>query len=385
MSSEGDQVYFGATDQGYVVWTVDGGLHEPDPEGLPAAGVLGTPMMAPDGSLRVVSGRAEGGACRLVLLTSAPLTESASTVAYTEQASTSAPTSTGNCATTLEAFTSDQLLVHTDRAEPAYLVRTGDSWEATADDPTGMLRYRPRPGRQAAGSVVRTGYWHWREVVTASPDGRRLVAQVHFPGTAEWTEPVTVARAPRGLDCIEIAPTSTPADEPFYVSMRCRSRPSPGTPRSWVGVHAVTKDGLTWASAIGDQLPTRVGENLYFGGSPAHRWTADGGLTEVGLPARANSQSFELDDGTHVLVTATPIGSRCRLDVRVAEPGDSRWSAPITSHHPLLPASEPCRPVGQADGEVVSMYLSSQRPAWLPGRVMRTGGEWIVTPPRRAG
>jgi len=385
LSSDGGQVYFGATERGYVVWSRDGGLRELEPENLPADGVLGTPMLAPDGSLRVVAGRDENNTCRLRLLTSQPVEESAGTVPFAEQASTTAPTRTGNCATTLEAFTTDQLLVHTDRAEPAYLVKVGDRWEATTEDPTGMVRYRPRFGRQAAGSAVRSGYWHWREVVTGSPDGRRLLAQVHFPGSATWTDPVTVAVAPRGLDCFEIAPTSTPDEEPFYVSMRCRSRPLPGAEWTYVGVHAVTDDGLTWASAFGDQLPTRVGEDLYFGGAPAHRWTPEGGLSEVGPPVPANSETFQVDDGTVVLVAARPRGSRCRLVVRVAEPGDSRWSAPLPNPDPFVPPGEPCRPVGQYDGRVVSLYFPSDGGRWLPARVTRSDGEWVVTTRRVAG
>jgi len=385
LSSDGGQVFFGATERGYVVWSPHDGLRELEPEGLPADGVLGTPMLAPDGTLRVVAGRGENRTCRLRLFTSPPVKESTSAAAFTEQVSAVAPTRSGDCATTLEAFTSDQLLVHTDRADPTFLIRVGDRWEATAEDPTGMVRYRSRPGRQAAGSTVRAGYWHWREVVTGSPDGRRLVAQVHFPGEARWTEPVTVAVAPRGLDCFEIAPTSTPAQEPFYVSMRCRSRPSPEAEWTYVGVHAVTEDGVTWASAIGDHLPTRVGEDLYFGGTPAHRWTSAGGLEEVGPPVPANSETFQVDDGTVVLVTARPHGSRCRLVVRVAEPGETRWSAPLASPDPFVPPSEPCRPVGQYDGHVVSLYFPSDGGNWLPARVLRSDGEWVVTARRAAG
>jgi hypothetical protein len=225
-----------------------------------------------------------------------------------------------------------------------------------------MVRYRPRPGRQAAGSTVRTGYWHWREVVTGSPDGRRLVAQVHFPGDATWTHPVTVAVAPRGLHCFEIAPTSTPDEEPFYVSMRCRYRPSPGTEWVYVRVHAVTEDGITWASAFGDQGPTRVGEDLYFGGAPAHRWTPERGLSEVGPPVPANSETFQVDDGTLVLVSARPHGSRCRLVVRVSEPGDPHWSAPQPNPDPFVP---PANRVGRS-GSTTAAWSASTSPQTEP-------------------
>jgi hypothetical protein len=110
LSSDGDGVYFGVTERGYVVWSRDECLRELEPEHLPSDGVLGTPLLAPDGSLRVVSGREEDDTCHLTLFTSQPVQESTSSVAFTEQASTTAPTRTGNCATTLEAFTSDRLM-----------------------------------------------------------------------------------------------------------------------------------------------------------------------------------------------------------------------------------------------------------------------------------
>jgi hypothetical protein len=279
MSSSGDAVFFGATEKGYVTWSPRRGMHVLRPSGLPTQGTVGAPMLAPDGSLRVVVGdrrtvpRHDGGAddvCRLALFTSPDVAASTDTIKFTRQVATAAPTSTGDCATTLEAFSADHVLIHTDQPAPAYLVRTDRTWGPASHDPTGMLRYPLRPGRHAAGSIVRTGFWHWREILAGSPDGRTLVAQVHFPGTPRWTAPVTVARLPSGLDCFEIAPTPEPAAEPFYVSVRCRTRPVDGV-RSYLGVHAVTEDGHTWRSVIGDQLPTRVGEGLYFGGTPAHR------------------------------------------------------------------------------------------------------------------
>ena len=47
LSSDGSQVLFGATESGYVAWSVGAGLRELEPEHLPTDGVLGTPMLAP--------------------------------------------------------------------------------------------------------------------------------------------------------------------------------------------------------------------------------------------------------------------------------------------------------------------------------------------------
>lgn len=254
VTPDGAGAFLGVTKRGYVVWDTANGLHEQQPQGIPDGTDMGTPLLASDGSFRVVAGHREGVNCELTLYTAPPTKQGS--IDHTEQATTTAPTRTGRCATTLEGFTPDQLLIHTDRAEPSYLVRSDAGWTAVDEDPTGMIRFRSRPGRHAAGSVVRTGYWHRREVVIGSPDGRRLVAQVHEPGAASWSEPVTVARAPAGLDCFEIARTPTPSQDPFYVTMRCRSK-APGEPRTYLGVHAMTTDGRTWARPSATTCPRR--------------------------------------------------------------------------------------------------------------------------------
>lgn len=69
----------------------------------------------------------------------------------------------------------------------------------------------------------------------------------------------------------------------------------------------------------------------------------------------------------------------------MAEPGETRWSAPLANPDPLVPPSEPCRPVGQYDGHVVSLYFPSDGGDWLPARVLRNDGEWVVTARRAAG
>lgn len=133
-------------------------------------------------------------------------------------------------------------------------------------------------------------------------------------------------------------------------------------------------------SAVGDDLPTQVGEDLFFGGSPARRWSPSEGLTAVGPPVPPNSTTFLLDDGTLVLVTTKPDKPHCRLVVRVAETDDSRWSAPLPNPDPFVPAGSPCRPVGQYDGAQVSLYFPSDGPMWSPAVVERSGGEWTVSP-----
>lgn len=373
LGTAGGQVYFGSTEHGYAVWSAGDGLRELVPQGLPRPRLLGAPLMSPDGSMRVVAGRDRDGACRLTLFTSDPIRNLGDTVEFTRQATTSLPTTSGRCGTTLEAFDDDQLLIHTDRERPAYLERLSTGWTPTSEDPTGMIRYDSHSARGAEGAVERTGYWHWREVVAGSPDGRRLEVQVRFPDAAEWTVPKTVAEAPAGATCRDVVPTSTPSQDPFYVSMTCRT---PGAPE--FGIQAVTEDGYRWRTVTGDPLPSRVGDDLWFGGSPAHGWTAGKGVSRLRLEVPARSRTFLVEDGSVVLVTAQPVRTRCRLVVRVAEDGARRWSAPLPNADPLLPRTAECAPAGQEDGRVVRLYVPTDRGTVNTGTVTRHDGAWVV-------
>ena len=310
LDTGGDVVFFGVTERGYVVWQPAPAYGSCRPAGCPGRTRRAWPLLAPDGTFRFVSAEQVPGGCLLRLFTSSRGEPAYAAATHRQRV----PSETGQCATTPETFSADYLLAHTDRSTPVYLVREGGSWTTADQDPSGMVRFDSAPGRTAVGSVVRTGYWHSREVLTASPDGRRLVAQVHFPGTPTWTKPVVVARAPRGATCFEIAPTSTPSQEPFYVTMRCFTGTSLRDPGSWVSVHAITEDGRTWHSAVGTDLPTRVNADLYFAGRPAYRWSPEGGLVErVDLPVGRNDVVVLVDQGTQVLALVRPRGDRSLL------------------------------------------------------------------------
>lgn len=374
LNSSGTKVFFGETEKGYVVWQPSTGFREVRRTGLPTVGAIGAPMLAPDGTFRIVSGRLGVSGCGLSLFTTTNFAPDFQTQTVVDIASRS-----DGCATTLESFADDYVIVHTspDR-DPVYLVREGSEWREVATDPSGRVRYDKAKGRTAFGQVVRTGFWHWREVITASPDGRRLVTQVHFPGASTWSEPQVVGEVSPGVKCFEIAPTSEPASDPFYVTMRCRSRPSPSAPWKYVSLHAITEDGVNWDSFVGTDLPTRVGEDLLFEGNPAYRWSSEGGVTKVDLPVPAKSTISLTKDDTYVLVTMTPESKGCRLTAQVAEPGAREWSSPIPNELPYLPAGDDCVPRAQVDGATVRIYPSPPGSLDWSADVSKRSGEWEI-------
>ena len=296
-----------------------------------------------------------------------------------EQLTYDAPVRSPECRTTLESFSPDYLLVHTaEDPVPTYAVRDGSTWRTANEDPSGMVRYRKAAGRTANGSVVRTGFWHWREVVTASPDGRQLVAQLHFPGEPTWSKPQVVAEAPARVKCFEISPTSTPGEEPFYVSLRCRSRPTPTAPWTYLEVNAITEDGHTWQSFTSTEGPSRVGEDLYFAGHPPTRWSPSTGVRAVKLPVPANGSVTLTEDGTYVLVTLTPEAVGCRMTVRIAAPEASDWSEPLPSEVTHLPRELGCEVRAQSDGAIVSIYPSGRVLLDWDAHIVRRAGAWVI-------
>lgn len=372
LSADGKRAFFGVTERGYALWEPGAGFREDESDGSPED--IGAPMLAPDGTFRLVGGEVTRSGCRFTLFTSATFAPS-----YTEQLTYDAPVRSPDCRTNLETFSPDYLLVHTaEDASPTYAVRDGSAWRTVSEDPSGMVRYRKAAGRTANGSVVRTGYWHWREMVTASPDGRRLVAQVHFPGEPTWSKPRVVAEAPAGVKCFEIAPTSTPGEEPFYVSLRCRSRPTPSAQWTYLEVNAITEDGRTWRSFTSTDGASRVGEDLYFAGHPPTRWSPSAGVTTVDLPVPSNGTVILTRDGTYVLVTLTPEAAGCRMVVRIAASGATAWGEPLPSDLTHLPPELACDVRPQSDGSMVLVYPSGRVFLDWNARIIERKGAWVV-------
>jgi hypothetical protein len=338
VTPDGAHVLLGAWPDGYVTWHGDG-IVEQEPSGLPDGTYGdGQPLLAPDGSLRAVHGENGPAGCDFTMLTTDPGgTDFREAAHYLD---------TGDrrdvCTTALETFSPDYLVVSRSKYDAWFLVRRGGTWRRVTEDPSGQVRYPPPSDRKLPGRYERSGYWHWREVIGTSPDGRTLVVQVHFPGAETWTAPRVVARAPKGSECfrIEQMPTHTWGEEdPFYINLTCRSRSRPGEP--WVHTYptAVTDDGRTWHGFLATDTGTRVGRDLVFRGNPTRRWSPGTGLRRVGLPTPPGTVLTLLADGTSAQSRLVAAPGGCTVEVRLAGPDDTSWSAPVRSTADPVPAN----------------------------------------------
>jgi hypothetical protein len=336
VTPDGQHVFLAERDGAYVTWHGED-IVEQQPSGLPDGDYGdGQPLLAPDGSLRVVHGRPDPDGCDYTLLTTAP-GEAAYAEAMRYQ---DARDRRERCTTQLETFSSDYVIVSRSKYDVWFLARTDDTWRKVAEDPSGQVRY-PRPGTpKLAGAYERSGFWHWREVVATSPDGRTLVVQVHFPGEETWGPPRVVARAPEGSECIFIDPMPTYThgeEDPFYINLRCRSRPSPGARRKYWYPTAVTDDGRTWHSFLATASGTRAGRDLIFRGHPTYRWSPEWGLRRVGPRVPPGAELTLLSDGTYALSSLVRSDDGCVVEVRLARRGDEGWGPPVPSTADAVP------------------------------------------------
>ena len=337
VTPDGEHVLLDARPDGYVAWHGEG-IVEQQPSGLPEGAYgEGQPVLAPDGSLRAVHGEAGTGSCDFTMLTTDP-----GRTDFTEAARYSAARDSRDlCSTTLETFSADYLVVSRSKYDAWFLVRKGGTWRRVTEDPSGQVRYPAPSDRKLPGRYERSGFWHWREVIATSPDGRSLVVQVHFPGAETWTEPRVVARAPTGVECnaIEPMPTYTRGEEdPFYINLRCRSRQRAGDPWVYSYPTAVTDDGRTWHSFLASDTGVRVDRDLVFRGNPTRRWSPETGLRRVGLPTPPGTVLTILADGTSAQSRLVDAPGGCALEVRLAGPNDTNWSAPVPTTADPLPA-----------------------------------------------
>jgi hypothetical protein len=313
----------------YVTWH-GGEIVVQRPEGLPSDDAVqaSPPLLAPDGSLRAVSGRRAGDRCDFVLLTTEP-----GRAAYEPAVTFRRAARRSGCTVALETFASDYVIASQGRHAATFLSRRNATWRVVEEDPSGQVRY-PRTGEpRLAGAYQRSGFWHWSEVVLSSPDGRTLVAQVHRPGETRWGPPRVVARAPQGAECTHIDPMPTYThgeEDPFYAGLRCRSRPAPGADWAYVSATAVTDDGETWHSFLATDA-TRVGRDMFFSGRPSHHWSPETGLRTVPLPVPPGGRMTLLEGGDYALSTVHEVDGGCLVRVRLAGSGDTRWSAPVRS------------------------------------------------------
>ena len=223
VTPDGRTVYLGQDEKGAHLWTPSRGIHL-----LPWAGHPGfeyhvvspsDPVLAPDGSLRVVSSHPSRRSCRFELLASRPGAAALSRVGIATQQLRGREES--DCASYLRTYSADWVEVHPKdhRAPDFWFIRDGDAWTTTRHDPSGLVLLHLDHGCCDTSSV---GFVHWNDVAFGSPDAHQILVQTHLLGDESWSKPQLLRGAPAGYRCTwqDGAEVGTAG---FVVIMTCHS------------------------------------------------------------------------------------------------------------------------------------------------------------------
>ena len=176
-------------------------------------------MLAPDGSLRVVTSRPSRGSCTFELLTGAPGTADLTSAATATERLRGR--SASDCRSYLRTYSADWVTTYPEdhRAPDFWFVRDGDSWTTTHDDPSGLEIVDVDRGCCDSATA---GFVHWDDVTFGSPDGQRIQVQTHRLGDETWSEPTLLDGAPAGYRCTWMDGYEV-GEEGFAVLMTCHS------------------------------------------------------------------------------------------------------------------------------------------------------------------
>lgn len=267
VTPDGSTAYLGQSRTGVLFWDESAGFHAERWRGHPGLDYHRSspsePVLAPDGSLRLVGPAPDRGSCTFELFTSgrgdAVLTPVGSHTEPVRGAS--------DCRAYLSTWSDTWVQVNASELEtPTFWFVAGeDDWTATAEDASGFDRIDVRRGCCDSSSL---GFIHWNSVTFGSPDGHRIQVQSHLLGEERWSEPVLLDGAPpqtrcTGMDGYEAGPQG------FAVVLTCRG----GT------AIAAAPDLRAWSSTYLPGVRGEVAgddEGLTIDGRRV--WTPDGGF-----------------------------------------------------------------------------------------------------------
>lgn len=284
VTPDGGLVYVGDTERRVQLWSADEGFHTAAWSGHPRYDyprlVVSSPILTPDGSLRLVSGRFSAGRCTFELLTSEPRSADLAPVARRTQPLRGDQQS--DCQTYVDTFSDDWVAVHSydHRASDFWFLRRGDTWTTTRQDPSGLEIVDVTRKECCDTGVV--GFVHWNDVAYGSPDGRRMQVQTHLLGDERWSEPLLLDGAPPGYRCTWLE--GYEVDDGFLLLLTCHRAGQPARDQFHGDAYAVaaTADLESWDTAW---LPdTKAEPRIDEDGLRLGRltWTAEGGFETRG-------------------------------------------------------------------------------------------------------
>jgi hypothetical protein len=279
VTPDGRFVYLGQDEKGASLWTPDKGIHLAAWSGHPGFeyGVVSSsePVLAPDGSLRVVGSEPSRESCTFDLFAGAPGTADLTRVGRTTQPLRGPGSS--DCYSDLETYSNDWVTV--DPSDPQgrafwFVRKGGDEWAASDRDPSGL---RPvAVGRGCCDSSF-VDFVHWNDVTFGSPDGRRIQVQTHLLGDETWSEPQLLDGATRGFTCTWMDGYEV-GEHGFAVLMVCHSGKVRDELLGDAYAVAATPDLANWESAFVTDVreePVLSEDRVEVGDIS---WTPDGGF-----------------------------------------------------------------------------------------------------------
>lgn len=278
VSPDGQHVYLGQSEKGASLWTEAQGIHLARWSGHPGFDYHrvspSEPVLAPDGSLLLVSSRPSRGACTFELFTSEP--DSAELRRVGESTQPLQGKARSDCRSYNDTYSSEWIAVRPDdhRARDFWFEKSGDEWLVTYEDPS---RLRLIDVDRGCCDSYLAGFIHWNSVAYGSPDGRRIVVQSHFLGDETWSEPQLLDGATPGHTCTWMEGHEI-GDQGFAVLMVCHSGK---VSDDYVGdayAVAVSADLVDWESTFVTDVrrpPEVDGDELHVGETT---WSAGEGF-----------------------------------------------------------------------------------------------------------
>lgn len=248
VTPDGHAAYLGQDETGAYLWTEARGIHRATWSGHPGldyhVSSPSEPVLAPDGSLRVVSSKPSRDHCTFDLLASTPGTADLTAVASTSERLRGRASS--DCRSYLRAYSADWVETHPEdyRARDFWFVRNGDAWTITFDDPS---RLRLVDGDKGCCETAVLGFVHWNDVAFGSPDGRRILVQHHLLGEETWSKPLLLDGATAGYRCTWIDGHEV-GENGIALLMVCHSGPAVNEFRGDAYAIAVSNDLQHWTS-----------------------------------------------------------------------------------------------------------------------------------------
>lgn len=222
VTPDGATAYLGQSREGVLFWRSGRGFeaepwHDHPGFDLPRSSPS-EPVLAPDGSLRLVGSEPARGSCTFVLFSSPP--GSAQLTARDRHTEQLRGQSSSDCRTYLLTWSDEWVQVNAEdhRAPTFWFVDAGGSWGTTTKDASGLDLVDVRRGCCDSATA---GFIHWNAVTFGSPDSERIQVQSHLLGEERWSDPVLLDAAPAVSRCTWMdGYESGPAG--YAVVMTCR-------------------------------------------------------------------------------------------------------------------------------------------------------------------